>query len=276
MSLYVGNLSTDCTELILYEKFSTMGPIMSVKVCTHPDYGHSLGYGYVNFMDKTDAETAINILNYRLLNGRMMRIMWAQSGLPAVLSKNANLFVKNIDRNVDERNLYTAFGEFGKILSLKINRDSSGASKGYGYVQFESDSSADNALVAMDGKLLGGKIISVSRFVSRERRSPNQDPDNYTNVFFKNFNTKFSDRDLTDLCKRFGRITSACIMKDDWNVSKRFGFVSFEEPDSARKAVEELNDILLNGRRLFVGPAKTKAQRKCEVFRDTQVDSNGF
>jgi cold-inducible RNA-binding protein len=77
---------------------------------------------------------------------------------------SVTLYVGNISYSMKAEELSSAFSQFGEVVSAKIISDKrSGRSKGYGFVEMDSDNSADKALEAMNGKELSGRNIKVNK-----------------------------------------------------------------------------------------------------------------
>jgi len=262
-SLYVGDLDPDITEAQLYDRFSQSGQVLSIRVCRDQITKQSLGYAYVNFHQPADAERALDTMNFDLLGGRPMRIMWSQRDPALRKSGVGNVFIKNLDKSIDNKALYDTFSTFGNILSCKIMTDEHSNSRGYGFVHFETNEAAEAAIKAVNNMLLNDKKVFVGRFMSKNQRTEVYGTTNkrFTNVYVKNFGENMDDQKLREMFEKYGDITSAVVAKGDDGKSKGHGFVNFKDAIAAEGAVKDLNDTDFNGKKLFVGRFQKKFER---------------
>ncbi|XP_035038846.1 polyadenylate-binding protein 1 isoform X1 [Hippoglossus stenolepis] len=267
-SLYVGDLHQDVTEAMLYEKFSPAGAILSIRVCRDMITRRSLGYAYVNFQQPADAERALDTMNFDVIKGRPVRIMWSQRDPSLRKSGVGNIFIKNLDKSIDNKALYDTFSAFGNILSCKVVCDENG-SKGYGFVHFETQEAAERAIEKMNGMLLNDRKVFVGRFKSRKEREAELGAraKEFTNVYIKNFGDDMDEESLRELFNKYGNSMSIRVMTDDSGKSRGFGFVSFERHEDAQKAVDEMNGREMNGKLIYVGRAQKKVERQTELKR---------
>lgn len=150
-------------------------------------------------------------------------------------------------------------------FSLQIAQDEHGVSKGYGFVHFESEESARNAISKVNGMLLNDKKVFVGAFMPRKERSHTVGDVKFTNCFVKNFGEDMTDEKLHEMFSAFGEITSAKVMQDENSRSKGFGFVCFREAEEAEIAANNMNGIDYGGRQLYVGRAQKKNERQAEL-----------
>lgn len=81
------------------------------------------------------------------------------------------LFVGGLPFATTDDELRDAFAAHGTVASAVVIRDrDSGRSKGFGFVEYESDDEGKAAQAAMNGAELGGRTISVDQARPKEQR----------------------------------------------------------------------------------------------------------
>lgn len=272
-SLYVGELDPSVTEAMLFELFSSIGQVASIRVCRDAVTRRSLGYAYVNYNSSEDGEKALEELNYTVIKGKPCRIMWSQRDPALRKTGQGNVFIKNLDHAIDNKALHDTFAAFGNILSCKVAQDELGNSKGYGFVHYETAEAANNAIKHVNGMLLNEKKVFVGHHIpKKERMSKFEEMKaNFTNIYVKNIDVDVSDEDFRDLFEKHGDITSASIARDDQGKSRGFGFVNYIKHEAASVAVDTLNDTDFRGQKLYVGRAQKKHEREEELRKQYEA-----
>lgn len=272
-SLYVGELDPSVTEAMLYELFSSIGQVASIRVCRDAVTRRSLGYAYVNYNNTADGERALEDLNYTLIKGKPCRIMWSQRDPALRKTGQGNVFIKNLDAAIDNKALHDTFAAFGNILSCKVAQDEFGNSKGYGFVHYETAEAANNAIKHVNGMLLNDKKVFVGHHISKKDRQSKFEEmkANFTNVYIKNIIPEIEDEEFRLMFEKFGEITSATLSRDQEGKSRGFGFVNYSTHDSAQAAVDEMNDKEYKGQKLYVGRAQKKHEREEELRKQYEA-----
>ncbi|KAK7693513.1 Protein phosphatase PP2A regulatory subunit B [Cerrena zonata] len=184
-NIYVKNIDTEATQEEFVALFEQFGAVTSAVVQTDEE-GKSKGFGFVNFEDHEQAQKAVDALHDFEFKGRRLFVARAQkkaereeelrrsyeSAKMEKLSKfqGTNLYIKNLDDEVDDERLKTEFESYGTITSAKVMRDDKGTSKGFGFVCFSSPDEATKAVAEMNNKMIGNKPLYVSLAQRREVR----------------------------------------------------------------------------------------------------------
>jgi len=170
-TIYVGDLDAQVNEAILWELFLQAGPVVNVHIPKDKLTGVHSGYGFVEFHSEDDADYAMKVMNMIKLFGKAIRVNKSSQDKKS-LDVGANLFIGNLDADIDEKLLYDTFSAFGVIVQTpKIMRDTdSGSSRGFGFVSYDSFEASDAAIAAMNGQYLGGRPISVAYALKKDSK----------------------------------------------------------------------------------------------------------
>ncbi|KAF3816203.1 hypothetical protein GH733_014376 [Mirounga leonina] len=256
-NVFIKNLDESIDNKALYDTFSAFGNILSCKV-------------------------AIETMNGMLLNGRKVFVgrfksrKEREAELGAKAKEFTNVYIENFGEEVDDESLKELFSQFGKTLSVKVMRDPSGKSKGFGFVSYEKHEDANKAVEEMNGKEISGKVILVGRAQKKVERQAElkrkfehlkqERISRYpgVNLYIKNLDDTIDGEKLRKEFSPFGSITSAKVMLADGR-SKGSGFVCFSSPEEATKAVTELNGRIVGPKPLHVALAQRREERKAHL-----------
>ena len=82
-----------------------------------------------------------------------------------------NIYVGNLPYSTTEDELREAFNQFGDVASVSIISDKyTGRSKGFGFVEMDNDSEAEDAIQALNETPMQGRNIRVNQAKPREER----------------------------------------------------------------------------------------------------------
>ncbi|KAG0047563.1 Protein phosphatase PP2A regulatory subunit B, partial [Gryganskiella cystojenkinii] len=193
-NVYIKNLDPEVTQEEVEALFTKFGPVTSCVVSTDEN-GRSKGFGFINFENHEDAKRAVDELHDSEYKEKKLFVTRAQKKgeREEELKKQyeqqkmeklnkyqgVNLYVKNLDDDVDDEKLRQEFSVYGVITSAKVMRDEKaagegedvkGASKGFGFVCFSSPDEATKAVTEMNGRMLGSKPIYVALAQRKEVR----------------------------------------------------------------------------------------------------------
>ncbi|KAJ0264465.1 RNA recognition motif domain-containing protein [Hirschfeldia incana] len=267
--LYVGDIELTVTDSALFDAFYQAGYVSSARICRDLFTGRSLGYGYVSFHHSRDAHRALEMMNGTAINGKDVRVIYHVHD-PSLLRKP-----RNLEESIDHKALYDTFSMFGSILRFKLatNNDTV-RSKGFGFVQYETEESALKAIGYLNGMLLNDEAVYVGPFLQKD--SP-YDKGFFTDIYVKNLSKSLADEDLEKIFGEFGPTTNCLIIREGevrQGKSRGYGFVSFEKPEDAEKAVEALNGKKFEDKEWYVTKSKMTYKNGYNLKRGLKYSIN--
>ncbi|KAM8954265.1 nucleolin isoform 4-T4 [Pelodytes ibericus] len=155
-TLVVNNLSYNATEESLQEVFEKA---TSIRIPQN-NQGRPKGFAFVEFSTMEEAKEAMDTLNNTEIEGRTVRLEFSTGGGPQggrASQQTKTLFVKGLSEDTTEETLKEAFD--GSVNARIVTDRDTGASKGFGFVDFSSAEDAKAAKDAMeDGEIDGSKV----------------------------------------------------------------------------------------------------------------------
>ncbi|XP_071401361.1 tRNA selenocysteine 1-associated protein 1-like isoform X1 [Centroberyx affinis] len=198
-TLWMGNLETYMDEKFITRAFSTMGEqVVNVRIIRNKMTGGALGYCFVELTDEATAERCLRKVNGKPLPGAnpptRFKLNRATFGKQGDGGQMYSLFVGDLTPEVDDGMLYEFFyNRYPSCRGGKVVLDSTGNSKGCGFVQFPDERLQKRALEECQGAVgLGGKPLRLSlaanNFRNRQQQSDNRSWQSNSGGYRQNYN----------------------------------------------------------------------------------------
>ncbi|XP_040205637.1 nucleolin isoform X3 [Rana temporaria] len=151
--IVVNNLSYNATEDSLQEVFEKA---TSIRIPQN-NQGRPKGFAFIEFPSVEEAKEALESCNNTEVEGRTIRLEYSQSGGSPGSNQSKTLFVRGLSEDTSEETLKEAFD--GSVNARIVTDRDTGASKGFGFVDFSTSEDAKAAKEAMeDGEIDGNKV----------------------------------------------------------------------------------------------------------------------
>lgn len=296
VALFIGDLDPTVTEDMLRNIFGKFKSLTSVKLCLDSVTKSSLGYGYLNFADKADAERATEEFNYRPIKGKEVRIMPSLRNSFYRKNVGTNVFFSNLpleDPKLTTRVFYDTFKKYGKILSCKLDKR-----KDIGFIYFDNDQAARKVIRDYNGQnFFGNKILcgihfdkdfrkypEFERRISKldsitlrmeelttescekivEHNSGSQVP-HPNAVFVKNLPIDCTNDEILEYFSKIGPVKSVFSSKAP-KFHSLWAFVTYKKGSDTQKAIQYFNDKTFRNKRLNVSKAVAREGRNLQTY----------
>ena len=140
-----------------------------------------------------------------------------------------SLLIKNIDSQMSQKEFYQKFLECGDIVSGKIEYDENGISKGFGYIYYYNEESAEKAKLNLNGKYFYGKAIEIVNLIPGKKTKTNA-----ITLFVLNIPSNITEKELMPLFEKFGPVTNISVNQ------RGFAYVSYMNFEGATKCLKQM------------------------------------
>lgn len=173
-TVYIQGLPFSCEENDVRNFFVAIGTIESLRLPKWHDSGKLKGYGHVQFSSSEEAEKALE-LSGSYIKDRFISV--DRPMVPRALSQDSSsvadkvaakppgcktIFLRNLPYEVTETEIREKFMVYGPIMKVRLAVwNHTNNLKGFGYIDFKREDSADIAVKKSGNVVIQGRIISV-------------------------------------------------------------------------------------------------------------------
>ena len=274
-NLFFKGIPKNISPRKVYEYFIKYGDISSCKM-TEDENGNHYGYGYVTFYDAEAAKAALDHTKEKKIEAfenNFIEISFFQKKNERIIKSNdvynlnkQKLYITNFPNKFTTSDLLSLCKQYGVVQSCNIFIDN--YNKNFGLVQFSSEKEAKDVLYKLDGKEIQGLKLNVKLYHTNKKINSG------CNLYIRNIPLNAKEQDLIKIFNKYGKVTSVRIemyKKENNKLSKGFGYLSFDNSESAAKAMDDLNGKYLPGfeswsKTMIIEPFLTKQERNINAL----------
>lgn len=176
-TVFVRNLNFSTTTARLSEAFKPLSGFLSARVKTRTDPKRpgevlSMGFGFVEFRTRAQAEAAIVTMNGRRLDGHELLVQQSQKSTDLaeerrkediakkLKSKKTKIIIKNLPFEATKKDIRALFGAYGQLRTVRLPKKFDNSARGFAFAEFVTAKEAENALEALSNThLLGRRLV---------------------------------------------------------------------------------------------------------------------
>jgi len=174
--VYVGSIYYDLKEEIIRNAFAPFGPFKSINMSFDPVTGKHKGFAFIEYECPEAAQLALEQMGGVMLGGRSIKV-----GRPANMPQShpaidmlleeakqqKRVYVSSVHTDLNTDDLKSVFSAFGNITSCTLVNDPVyGKHKGYGFIEYDTLQSANDAVASMNLFDLGGQYLRVGKAIA--------------------------------------------------------------------------------------------------------------
>ncbi|KAK6204640.1 multiple RNA-binding domain-containing protein 1 [Scheffersomyces amazonensis] len=181
VSIFVKNLNFSTTSEQLSDTFKALPGFVVGTVKVKPDPKKSggvlsMGFGFVEFKTKEQANVAISTLDGHTLDGHKIQLKLShRQGTGSNNSaskiekskKSTKIIIKNLPFEATRKDILELFGAFGQLKSVRVPKKFDKSARGFAFVEFNLLKEAENAIDQLSGVHLLGRRL-VMQFAEQE------------------------------------------------------------------------------------------------------------
>ncbi|XP_069163984.1 poly(U)-binding-splicing factor half pint isoform X12 [Procambarus clarkii] len=174
--VYVGSISFELKEDTIRQAFVPFGPIKSINMSWDPVTQKHKGFAFVEYEMPEAAQLALEQMNGVMIGGRNIKV-GRPSNMPQAqtvideITEEANyynrIYIASVHQDLSESDIKSVFEAFGKIKQCMLTPGTTpGKHKGYGFIEYENSTSAQEAIASMNLFDLGGQYLRVGKAIT--------------------------------------------------------------------------------------------------------------